>query len=88
MSQLMSVMIPNYICFTQVYFNSDSIKEELLKTIPLHRKPKGENAFQSFYTSLLEMIVPIHKLVYIATDGPLSRTHIVTSVSLFSKVFV
>jgi hypothetical protein len=50
-------------------FSNGSIKEELLKTIPLHGKTRGEDIFQSFYASLLEMNVPIYKLVSVTTDG-------------------
>jgi hypothetical protein len=54
--------------------NDGNIKEELLKTIPLHGKTRGEDIFQSFYDSLLEMNVPIHKLVSITTDGAPAMT--------------
>jgi hypothetical protein len=40
-----------------------------LKTIPLHGKTRGEDIFQSFYACLLEMNVPIHKLVSVTKDG-------------------
>jgi hypothetical protein len=53
--------------------NDGNIKE-LLKTIPLHWKTKGENIFQSFYAGLLEMNVPIHKLVSVTTDGTPAMT--------------
>jgi len=49
-------------------FDNDNIKEVLLKTIPLHGKTTGEDTFQNFYASLLEMNVPIHKLVSVTTD--------------------
>jgi hypothetical protein len=55
-------------------FNSGNIKEELLKTVPLHGKTKGEDIFQSFYASLLEMNVPIHKLVSVTTDDAPAMT--------------
>jgi len=45
-----------------------------LKTIPLHEKARGEDILQSFYASLLEMNVPIHKLVSITKDGTLAMT--------------
>jgi hypothetical protein len=40
-----------------------------LKTVPLHGKTVGEEMFQSFYANLLEINVPIHKLLLVATDG-------------------
>jgi hypothetical protein len=36
----------------------------------------------------LEINAPVHKIVYITTDGPLSQTHIVITVALISQVFV
>jgi hypothetical protein len=32
-------------------------------------KTKDEGIYQSFYASLLEMNVPVHKLVSVTTDG-------------------
>jgi hypothetical protein len=66
--------VSQLLVFVQMVFNDGSIKEELLKTIPLHGKTRGEDIFQSFYTSLLEINVPIHKLVSITTDGPPAMT--------------
>jgi hypothetical protein len=55
-------------------FNDGSIKEELSKPILLHGKTRGEDIFQSFYASLLEMNVTIHKLMSITTDGAPAMT--------------
>jgi hypothetical protein len=43
--------------------NDGNNKGELLKTVPLHGKT------QSFYASLLEMEVSIHKLLPVTTNG-------------------
>jgi hypothetical protein len=45
-------------CFMQIVFNDGSIKEELMKTVQLHRKARGEDIFKNFYASCLEMNVP------------------------------
>jgi hypothetical protein len=45
-----------------------------LKTILLYGKTRGKDLFQSFYASLLEMYVPIHKLVSLTTDGTPTMT--------------
>jgi hypothetical protein len=55
--------VSQLLVFIRMVFNDGNIKEKLLKTIPLHGKTRGEDIFQSFYASLLEMNVPIHKLV-------------------------
>jgi hypothetical protein len=55
-------------------FSDGSIEKEMLKTVLLHGKTTGEDIFKSFYASLLEMNVPIHKLVSIATDGTSAMT--------------
>jgi hypothetical protein len=55
-------------------FNNGNIKEELLKTIRLHGKTRGEEIFQSFYASLQEMNVPIHKLMSVTTDDAPAMT--------------
>jgi hypothetical protein len=60
--------------FIRKFFSDGNIKEDLLKPVPLHGKTRGENIFQSFHTSLLEMNVPIHKFVSITTDGPPTMT--------------
>jgi hypothetical protein len=46
-----------------------NIKEKLLKTFQLHGKTGGEDVFQNFYTILLEINEPFHKLASIVTDG-------------------
>ena len=53
-------LFPNYLFFIQMFCSSDHIEEELLKTIMLHGKARGEDTFQSFYARLLEMNVPVH----------------------------
>jgi hypothetical protein len=66
--------VSQLLVFIRMVFNDGNIKEELLKTIPLHGKTKGDDIFQSFYASLLEMNVPIHKLVLITIDGAPAMT--------------
>jgi hypothetical protein len=55
-------------------FNDGNIKEELLKTMPLYEKTRGENSFQSFYSSLQKINVPMHKLVSVTTNVAPART--------------
>jgi hypothetical protein len=55
-------------------FNDGNIKEEMVKTVPLHGKTRSKDIFQSFHACLLEMKVPIHKLVSVATDGAPAMT--------------
>jgi hypothetical protein len=55
-------------------FSDGNIKEELLKAVLSHGKTRGEDIFQSFYASLLEMNIPIHKLVSITTGGAPAMT--------------
>jgi hypothetical protein len=50
-------------------FNDDNIKEELLKAISLHGNNRGEDIFQRFHASLLEMNIPTHKLVSNTKDS-------------------
>jgi hypothetical protein len=66
--------VSQLLVFILMVFNDGNIKEELFKTIPLHGETRGEDIFQSFYASLLEMNVPIHKLVSITTDGAPAMT--------------
>jgi hypothetical protein len=66
--------VSQLVVFIRMVFSDGNIKEELLKTVPLHGKTRGEDIFQSFYASLLEMNVPIHKLVSIATGGAPAMT--------------
>jgi hypothetical protein len=54
--------------------NHGNIKEGLMKTVPLHRKTGREGIFQSSYASRLEMIVLLHKLVSVTTDGTSAMT--------------
>jgi hypothetical protein len=49
--------------FIRKVFSDGSVKEELLETVPLHGKTRGEDVFRSFYARFLGMNVPIHKLV-------------------------
>jgi hypothetical protein len=39
-----------------------NVKEKLLKTIQLHGKTGGEDVFYNFYTVLLDINDPFHKL--------------------------
>jgi hypothetical protein len=55
-------------------FSDGNIKEELLKAVLSHGKTRGEDIFQSFYASLLEMNVSIHKFVSFTTDGTPAMT--------------
>jgi hypothetical protein len=50
-------------------FNDGSIKLELLTTVLLHGNSRGENIFQSLNGSLLQMNIPIHKLLSVTADG-------------------
>jgi hypothetical protein len=69
--------------FIRMVFSDGYIKEELLKTTLLRRKTRGEDAFQSFYASLLEIKLPIHKLVSVTTEGaPAMITENVGSIGL------
>jgi hypothetical protein len=61
--------------FIWMFFSDDNFKEELLKTVLLHGKTRSEDIFQSFYASLLEMNVPIHKLVSVTTDSTPAMTN-------------
>jgi hypothetical protein len=72
MSQLMSVMFSSYL-FLFGWTSDEGNIEELLKTVLLHGKTVGEDIFQSFYTGLLEIDVPILKSVSITTDGGFSK---------------
>jgi hypothetical protein len=58
MSQLTSVMFPSYLFL----FDDDSM-EELLRAVPLSGEIGGERMSQRFYARLLEINIPIHKLV-------------------------
>jgi len=40
-----------------------------LTSVPLHGNSKGENIFQSFHGSPLQMNIPIHKLMSLIADG-------------------
>jgi len=40
-----------------------------LTSVPLHGNSRGENIFQSFHGSPLQMNIPIHKLLSIIADG-------------------
>jgi len=53
---------PNYLLYNEMFCSSDCIEEELLKTVMLHGKARGEDTFQNFYSRLLEMNVPVHIL--------------------------
>jgi hypothetical protein len=55
-------------------FNDGNISQELFQTVRLYGKVREESMFKSFYASLLEMNVPIHKLVSVATDGARAKT--------------
>jgi hypothetical protein len=50
--------ISQLLIFIQMFFSSDCIEEELLKTIPLPGKARGEDTFQSLYARLLENECP------------------------------
>jgi hypothetical protein len=66
--------VSQLLVFIRMVFNDGNIKEELLKTILLHGKTRGEDIYRSFYAGLLEMNAPIHKLVSITTDGAPAMT--------------
>jgi hypothetical protein len=61
--------VSQLLVFIRMIFSDGNFKEELLETIPLHGKTRGEDIFQSVYASLLEMNVPFHELVSIITNG-------------------
>lgn len=64
----MSVMFSSY--FFLFRWSSEGNIEELLKTVLLHGKTRGEDIFQSFYTGhLVEINVQILKSVSITTDS-------------------
>jgi hypothetical protein len=64
--------------FIWIVFIDGKIKE-LLKT-------RGEDIFQRFYASLLEINVPIHKLVSVTTDGaPAMTSKNVGLIGLYKK---
>jgi hypothetical protein len=74
-------------------FSDGSIKEEVLKTISLRGKTRGEEIFQSSYDILLEMKVPVHKLVSVTTEGTsamssenISLTGLCKKDSCFSRI--
>jgi hypothetical protein len=51
-----------------------NIERELLRTVPSPRKIRSEELFQSFYASLLEINVPIHKLESVTKGGATAMT--------------
>jgi hypothetical protein len=67
MSQLMPVMFPCYLFL----FGWSSVMAVGggVRIILLHGKTRGEEIFQSPYDALLEMKVPVHKLVSVTTEG-------------------
>jgi hypothetical protein len=70
-----------------VVFNDGSIKLELLTTVPLHGNSRGENIFQSFDASLLQMNIPIHKLLSVTADSaPVVTNESVGLTGLYKKV--
>jgi hypothetical protein len=79
--------VSQLLVFIRMVFNDGNIKAELLKTIPLHVKTGGKDIFESFYARLLEMNVPIHKLVSITTDGaPAMSSENVGLIGLCKKI--
>ncbi|XP_021928903.1 general transcription factor II-I repeat domain-containing protein 2A-like [Zootermopsis nevadensis] len=52
----------------RMVFSDFSVKEELLKVLPIKRQTKGENIYNTFKTYAMEITLPLHKLSAIATD--------------------
>jgi hypothetical protein len=61
--------VSQLLVFIRMLFNDGNIKGELLKTIPLDRKTRDEDTFQSFYVIYLEINVSILKHMSITADG-------------------
>jgi hypothetical protein len=53
----------------RMVFSDCTVKEELLKILPMKRQTKCEDIYNSFKTSAMEMSLPLHKLSAISTDG-------------------
>jgi hypothetical protein len=60
---------PQLLVFIKMVLDDLNIKEELMNTVPVHGKTRGEDIFQSFDASLLEVNTPIYKLMLITTGG-------------------
>lgn len=55
--------------FVRMVFDDFTVKEELLKIIPLKGRTRGEDVFSSVKDYLISENIPIQKLVGITTDG-------------------
>jgi hypothetical protein len=53
----------------RMMFSDFTVKEELLKVLPMKRQTKGEDIYNTFKTFAMKISLPLHKLSAIVTDG-------------------
>jgi hypothetical protein len=70
---LSGVSVSQLLVFIKMVFIDGSIKE-VLKTILFHGKTRGDDIFQSFNDSFLEINDAVHELVLLTTDGTPAMT--------------
>jgi hypothetical protein len=53
----------------RMVFSDFTVKEELLKVLPMKRQTRGEDIYNTFKIYAMEISLPLHKLSAIATVG-------------------